>query len=168
MKAIHLLILGLIAQGAVLHWRVGLRTFGPIAYGMTLEQASKAVGQKIEKGEELLDPGCSFAVSNALPAGASLMVLNGRIARVDVDSAGIPTLSGAEVGWTEDQIRRLYPGQIRTEPHPYTGPEGHYLVYVPRAQADRQYRIIFETDGKRVLSYRAGRQPAVSWIEGCS
>jgi hypothetical protein len=135
---------------------------------MSLEQASKAVGQEIKKGEELLDPGCSFAITTALPAGASLMVVHGRIVRVDVDSAGIPTLSGAEVGWTEDQVRRLYPGQIRTEAHPYTGPDGHYLVYVPRARADRQYRIIFETDGKRVLSYRAGRQPAVSWIEGCS
>lgn len=167
MMAIHLLVLVLIAQ-AIVPWRVGLRAFGPITYGMTLEQASKAVGQKIEKGEELLDPGCSFAETGALPPGASLMVLNGRIARVDVDSAGIPTLSGAEVGWTEDQVRRLYPGQIRTEPHPYTGPEGHYLVFVPKAPADRQYRIIFETDGKRVVSYRAGRQPAVSWIEGCS
>ena len=168
MTAIQLFILALFAQAAQVPWRVGLRSFGPIAYGMSLKEASKAAGQEIKQGEELLDPGCSYAVTRALPPGASLMVVNGRIARVDVDSAGIPTLSGAEVGWTEDQIRRLYPGQIRTEPHPYTGPEGHYLVYVPRAPADRRYRIIFETDGKRVLSYRAGRQPAVSWIEGCS
>ena len=29
-------------------------------------------------------------------------------------------------------------------------------------------RIIFETDGKRVVKYRAGRGPQVEYVEGCS
>jgi hypothetical protein len=90
------------------------------------------------------------------------------IVRVEVDSAGTTTDVGAEVGMTEAQIRALYPGRIRTDPHPYTGPEGHYLVYVPSVPADSAYGLIFETDGKVVLSYRSGRRPEVNFVEGCS
>jgi hypothetical protein len=28
--------------------------------------------------------------------------------------------------------------------------------------------IVFETDGKRVTMFRAGRLPEVEWVEGCS
>jgi hypothetical protein len=27
--------------------------------------------------------------------------------------------------------------------------------------------IVFETDGKRVTMFRAGRMPEVEWVEGC-
>ncbi len=57
-------------------------------------------------------------------------------------------------------------GQVRVEPHPYTGPEGHYLIVT--SPNDSMYRLIFETDGKHVVSYRAGLRPVVDWIEGCS
>lgn len=29
-------------------------------------------------------------------------------------------------------------------------------------------RIIFKTDGKRVVKYRAGLRPQVEYVEGCS
>jgi hypothetical protein len=69
---------------------------------------------------------------------------------------------------TETQVRALYPGRIRTEPHKYTGPEGHYLLCEPREASDSSYRLIFETDGQRVLNYRAGLRPAVQYVEGYS
>jgi hypothetical protein len=28
-------------------------------------------------------------------------------------------------------------------------------------------RIVFETDGKKVVKYRSGRLPAVEYVEGC-
>ena len=34
--------------------------------------------------------------------------------------------------------------------------------------ADTTRRLVFETDGARVLRYRAGRRPEVEWVEGCS
>jgi hypothetical protein len=30
------------------------------------------------------------------------------------------------------------------------------------------HRIVFETDGQRVRSYRAGRRPTVASVEGCA
>jgi hypothetical protein len=29
------------------------------------------------------------------------------------------------------------------------------------------FRIVFETDGQRVTRFRAGRLPAVQYVEGC-
>lgn len=55
---------------------------------------------------------------------------------------------------------------LRVEPHEYLGPAGHYLVITQ--PGDTVDQIIFETDGKRVLNFRAGRLPAVAYVEGCS
>ncbi len=55
---------------------------------------------------------------------------------------------------------------MRDEPHHYEGPEGRYrIVELP---GDSLHRIVFETDGRRVTSYRAGRRPAVDHVEGCA
>lgn len=155
-------------SGAPSDWRVGLRTFGPVRYGMTLAEASRVLGERLLPGLEYAAEGCSYLRPRAIPRGTSFMVLDGRVERVDVDTAGVRTISGAQVGSTEDEVRALYPGRIRTEPHPYTGPEGHYLRFVPRVPADTAFGLIFETDGRRVTSFRAGRQPAVGYIEGCA
>jgi hypothetical protein len=90
------------------------------------------------------------------------MVIEGRIARIDVDSATIATTAGARVGDSEQHIRELYGERLITSPHKYV--EGHYLTVTPR---DTAHRILFETDGQRVTRYRAGRVPEVEWVERC-
>jgi hypothetical protein len=96
------------------------------------------------------------------------MVTNGRIARVDVtDNSKITTLSGAKIGDSESKIKSLYPNQIKVEAHEYD-PKGHYLIFVPKDSQDKNYRIIFETDGKKVTRWRSGKLPEVQFIEGCA
>lgn len=60
----------------------------------------------------------------------------------------------------------LYPGQVTVQPHAYT--DGHYLVVTPPAAADSSFRIVFKTDGQKVLRYTSGLVPAVEYVEGCS
>ena len=55
---------------------------------------------------------------------------------------------------------------VRVEPHPYDGPVGQYLI-VDALDAPG-LRLIYETDGDRVTSFRAGRRDAVDLIEGCA
>ena len=105
---------------------------------------------------------------HALPLGTALMVIHDRVERLDIDTTGILTRSGIGVRATEQDVEQAYPGQIRAQPHPSTGPEGHYLIFVPRDAQDSVFGIIFETDCKQVTQYRAGREPAVGYIEGCS
>jgi hypothetical protein len=78
----------------------------------------------------------------------------------------VPTSAGARIGDTEATIKKLYKGQVTVSPHKYT--DGHYLTVVPKAPADSAFRIVFETDGTRVLQYRGGRRPQVEYVEGCA
>jgi len=99
------------------------------------------------------------------------MVTKGRIARVDISSKRITTISGARIGDNENRILSLYPGQIQATPHPYVSrpPEnGKYLTFVRKDAADKNYRIIFETSKNRVDRFRSGKLPEVEYIEGCS
>ena len=146
-------------------WVVRLRGVGPVRFGMVMAEVERVLGGSLGKVGRTE---CTYIDMPRLPPGLRLMVAGGRVVRADVDSAGIQTGSGAEVGMGEAQIQTLYPGQIRTEPHKYTGPRGHHLVFVPRDAADSGYRLIFETDGRVVTRYRAGLRPQVEYVEGCS
>jgi lysophospholipase L1-like esterase len=144
-------------------WQVSLRGVGPVRFGMSMAELERALGGNLSTVSRTE---CTYVNSPGLPQGLKLMVDSGRVVRAEVHTAGIRTDSGAEVGITESQIRRMYPG-VRTEPHKYTGPEGHYLIVRGEA-ADSGSRFIFETDGRVVTQYRAGLRPQVDYVEGCS
>jgi hypothetical protein len=132
---------------------------------MSLNEASAALGETLRApGEE-----CGYVTPSRAPRGMQFMVVRGRVARVDIgQESDVRTLSGAGVGDSEERVRSLYPGRIRTEPHPYTGPQGHELIFVPADSRDTAFALVFETDGERVVNYRAGIRPMVLWVEGCS
>jgi hypothetical protein len=73
----------------------------------------------------------------------------------------------AEVGMSEADVRGRYPVGLRVQPHKYD-PKGRYLVLQGMQPADSARRLIFETDGRRVVRYRAGITPAVEYVEGCA
>ncbi|MEJ7786394.1 MAG: hypothetical protein WKF96_16445 [Solirubrobacteraceae bacterium] len=56
---------------------------------------------------------------------------------------------------------------MRVTRHEYN-PNGVYLEYVPSDRVEAGRRVIFETDGQRVTYIRAGKLPAVRYIEGCA
>ena len=131
-------------------WAVTPRSAGPVRFGVT----------PADGGDD-----CHYTVPAGAPIGLRFMAESSRVVRVDVDSAGPATDRGARVGMTEAEIARLYPAGLRTMPHKYVS-GGHYLVFTP-AGADSAFRIVFETDGRRVTTYRAGVEPAVEYVERC-
>lgn len=149
--------------------KLAINGIGSIKVGMSVAEASKASGIKLVAGSTD-NSSCTYVRPQGAPKGISFMVTNGRIARVDVyDNKSITTLSGAKIGDTEARIKALYPGQIKVTPHEYTGyMGGHYLTFVPKDQSDLGYRVVFETDGKRVVNFRSGKLPEVEYVEGCS
>lgn len=146
--------------------RVYINSIGPIRVGMTVREASRAIGRPLipdrEQNEE-----CFYVTPKGGPEGVHFMVTDGRIARIDISSREFATVRDARIGDTEAYIKRLYPGQVRVSQHPYDE-RGHYLTVIPRDYKDRNYRIIFETDGRRVTGYRVGNLADVALIEGCS
>ncbi|MEH2251132.1 hypothetical protein [Nostoc sp.] len=139
---------------------------GQVRVGMTVSQAAKAAGTQL-----VGDPpnnSCYYVKPQNEPKNLSFMVTKGRISRVDVrQNTQITTLKGAKIGDTEAQIKSLYAGQIQVTPHKYVQ-GGHNLTFVPKDRANQNYRVVFETDGKRVTQFHSGKLPEVEFVEGCS
>lgn len=146
--------------------------FGPVRFGMKVEQAEKVLGVRLVQDDYNDYDSCRYFTSASGFTGVLFMTSMRKIVRVDVDTlddakaspTATETDKGAKIGDSEARVVALYAGRIKVGPHFYTGPEGHYLrVY----DATGKVRLIFETDGKKVLSYRAGHEPAVEYVEGC-
>jgi hypothetical protein len=142
-------------------WAVTVHGAGPIRFGMTVAQASGALGTTVGAAPQ----GCDYAAMPGVPAGLRFMVVNGRIVRADVDSTGLPSDRGAAVGMTAAEVQRLYGDSLASMPHKYDT-TGRYLVFAPPA-GDTAYHLLFETARDTVVRYRAGRVPEVDWVEGC-
>lgn len=143
-----------------------LTSLGPLEIGMTIEEAEDSSGKQFSVGFD--NGSCAYATPINGPRGISMMYLDGRLARIDVDEGNTTTLSGIGIGSSEAEVYATYPGRIRSEPHPYEESSGwNYLIYTPQDTSDQAYSMIFETDGQHVLGFRAGQRDAVSFIEGC-
>ncbi len=139
--------------------RVGFKGFGKVRIGMDLQQLMVAIGAPMTVEDEVTH-GCTFAYPTAGANGVSFMIISGIVARIDVDGAGIRTISGAGVGDTEEWVQHLYGGALEVS----EGYAGHLLTL---RSADRRFGLVFETDGHRVTSYRIGRSPEFEYVEGC-
>jgi hypothetical protein len=149
-------------DSAPTQWVVRPDGIGPLRVGVTLAEVTRALGEPLSVANEE----CDHVNPTKTPEGVLLMVIEDTLVRVQIDSAGIRTVEGAQVGDSESRILELYGAQARIEPHKYTYPDGRYVVVTP--PGDTVHRIIFETFKGRVTKYRSGRLPAVQYVEGCS
>jgi len=114
--------------------------------------------------EEGSAPQCYTIQPEGGPSGIIFTVIDSRIERVDVTNPSITTLSGAGVGSTPAQLVELF-GRNVSE---IESPEGAYVVFEPSDEEDRDFRIIWQTDGVAATSMRAGRVPGVLTDTPCS
>jgi hypothetical protein len=146
-------------------WTVTERGIGNLRAGMTVAEA-RAVVPAFTVPASRDSTACSYAKPDGLPSGVSVMAEGGKVVRVEVRHGQVATSTGARIGDSEERIKTLYPNQVSVLPSKYSA-GGHYLTVVPASTAGAAYRIIFETDGKRVVNYRAGLRPQVEYVEGC-
>ncbi|MEP6990932.1 MAG: hypothetical protein ABJA80_08395 [bacterium] len=152
-------------SGAAAGTVVTERGVGPVRLGMTIAQASSALHGGLTAPRSTDTSSCGYATLRGALAGVRLMTAGGRVVRVDVDRGTTRTDAGARIGDAEGRVERLYAGRVKSGPSKYES--GHSLVVTPAAPADSGYRIVFETDGRVVTKYRAGRRPEVEYVEGC-
>jgi hypothetical protein len=152
---------GSVKTGNLEMFRLTLEGLGPLRVGMTVKQLKDA-GFEITE-----DP--TFDVNECAEVdiighdGIGVMFEEGRVTRIDISAAAIATQSGAKVGFTEAQVRRIYGNKLKTEPHHYD-PKGHYMKVF---SADRKRALVFETDGNVVTMFRAGAATSAEYVEGC-
>jgi len=158
--------------------KVSLNGIGDIRVGMNLPEAAMATSSKLyvayagsdscyylQTEGKLKD--VSFMVTKDEVKSRQQYITSDTIARIDINNPQVKTISGAKIGDSEAKIKSMYGNKIKVSPHEYN-PKGHYLTYIPEDKEDKNYRLIFETDGKVVTTYRVGKLPEVSWIERCS
>jgi hypothetical protein len=148
--------------------QVGTNGLGPVLVGMTVAEAEQVAGRRFDTDQEgPAGTACLYSKPQGLP-GVGFMVIDGKIARIDVwSNPKIKTFWGAKIGDSEARIKQLYGNQIEVQQHEYR-PQGHYLVFVPKDKADKNFRVVFETDGQKVTQFRSGRVPEVEYVEGCA
>jgi hypothetical protein len=144
-------------------WAVSPTGVGPTTRGALLAALGMPARQENDAPES-----CSYVRSprSSRADAAGFMVVNDTVVRVDVDSSSaVATRWGDRVGDTEAAVLERHAGSAVVQPHKYTGPIGHYVIV--ETAGDTLHRVVFETDGKRITGYRAGRRPEVDWAERC-
>jgi hypothetical protein len=134
---------------------------GPIKAGMTLSQLNAVLQERFSLPADKNDRGCFYVTPSKHPH-LSLMIENGRLARIDVDSRGVATSEGIQVGDTEAQAMNVYGSRLKIEPHHYT--EGHYLTV---RSSEGRFGIRFETEQGKITTFYSGRYNAIQYVEGC-
>lgn len=137
-------------------------SFGKVKIGMTISDASKTLGTELARGNGYED-GCYYVEPKQRYKGVLFMVTNGTIARIDIKNKEYATDKGAKIGDTEAKIKQLYKG-IEVFPQKYDEKKHDMEVY----SDDKQFLIIFETDGNRVTGFRVGKAEEAAYVEGCS
>jgi|TARA_B100001146_G_C16044060_1_gene374891 hypothetical protein len=131
---------------------------------MTVEEAQRAAGTRFTlvtpRGE------CFLATPDDAPTGITFWIVESTLERVDVDTPAITTRSGAGLGDSEARILELFGELIHTRP--LADGSGNLLALVPKDFSDRQFRVMFQTDGERVVRMWSGRLPWAEWMAGCS
>lgn len=146
--------------------KLAINGIGPVDIGMTVPQASRAAGVQLVSSSSNPNATCDSYQLQQGVKGVSFMVRNGRIARVDIDSSRITTVSGAKIGDSEARIRSLYADQLKVS-RLANSETGNVLTFVPKSQRDKDLRLKFMTDGKQVTGISTGKLPEVNYIEGC-
>jgi len=92
------------------------------------------------------------------------MILNGRVARVDVHDTTTHSAEGIRKGDSEAHALQVYGNRLKVAPSAYAGREGHYLTV---HSTDAKYGLRFETYDGKIVGYYAGTAEAIEYIEGC-
>jgi outer membrane protein assembly factor BamE (lipoprotein component of BamABCDE complex) len=143
---------------------VSFDRFGSVKIGMTASQAAKILGVRVTRDAGYEGGSCYYTSPKRGFKDIAFMMSGRRIARIDINSKEYATDRGAKIGDTEARIKRLYKGKYKVYEHKYVD-DAHYIEVMMKGG---KYSIIFETDGKRVVTYRVGRPEQVGYVEGCS
>ena len=145
---------------------LGFDGIGPLRIGMPVVEVS-ALGLPLDPPitprDEQEPTGC-FQVSLQQAPDVALMFEDGRLVRIDADSAAVRTAEGLGIGSLETDLAAAYGDEVSTEPHFYAPAPHHYMK---RFSSDGRHAMVFETDGVRVDRFRAGEAGPAQYVEGC-
>ena len=147
LAGLQLLICMCLGNGASAgdNWVVRFDGVGPVKVGMALSQLNAALHEKFTLPPNKEDQGCFHESPSGRPHIA-FMIEDGQLVRVEVDSPGIATVEGIQVGDSEARVRQVYSTRVKVTKHAYID-TGHYLTV---RSPDGRYGIRFETENGKI------------------
>ncbi len=170
-------------QGLNANSPVKLTSVGPVVVGMTVDQVSQAAGVALTRQPDydtaMAEKNCAYVSPATIPGYSpppesgnksplAFMIVDGKLARIDVLGGDFATDKGIKVGSSETEVTDAYGGGSPLPPRAFVGPPYRYLTASPKDAEDQGYKMVFESDGAKVVNYRVGKQPEVENRQGCS
>jgi hypothetical protein len=145
------------------------RGIGPVEAGMTVAEAEQSAGRRFTIADRDGDADRCYRASPEGLVGLRFVVQGpaadpraGEIVRVEVDDSSWQTVSGARVGQTEAEVRRVYGGRVSEDRA--TG-----LLTVAVKDGGRSFAVGFViSERDTVTAMRSGVATAVAQPEGCT
>jgi len=131
--------------------------FGPYLIGSTTKENGLAPNTSSAGSES-----CSYIKLDDHP-GLMFMIVENKLARIDVQSGDWAVKDGIKIGSSGDKIKASYGDALTVTPGKYDETISDYSV----KQSDTR-GAVFQVIDDEVSNYRIGRLPEVSWVEGCS
>jgi hypothetical protein len=146
---------------------LGPSGFGNVKVGMTIKQAERALGAKLNLTSDEDPSGRCLRGSRAdgIDPGVVYMALNGSIQRIDVELASSPSVrtpEGIGLGATPKAVLQAYGGRAQHDHTDYAG-DDDLVVNRP----DRRGGVQFTFQDGKLAWMLTGNYPALSLSEGC-
>lgn len=148
-------------------WVATFDQVGPLKIGMTLAQVNQALGAHLTAPEVPgADPSgrCVYLDPPQNPA-IRLIIMDSRLARIEIVKDSIKTGTGIGVGDTTAGVTAAYGSRITTEPGAHYPQRGGYLTVL---SARGEYGMRFVTLDGRVTTYYSGTAQNIQLVEGCA
>ncbi|OQW95099.1 MAG: hypothetical protein BWK79_03580 [Beggiatoa sp. IS2] len=128
-------------------------TYGKVIFGSRLVDVAKKLKEQVNVNNKE----CDYVTFRSYP-NAQFMVEKGIITRVNVD----PGIQNILLALPVDTKRKSI--AVAIEPHKYAA-AGSYLIF---KNADGKKAVVMEADEGKIKNIRAGLEPSVEYVEGCS
>lgn len=170
-------------RGLTANSPVTLTSVGPVVVGMTLEQISAAAGVALTRqpdfDQAMAEKKCAYVSPSTIPgyvpppdsgnkSPLAFMIADGKLVRIDILGGDFATAQGIKVGSDEASVLEAYGSGEPLPPRAFIGPPYRYLTATPKEEKDKNYRMVFESDGAKVVNYRVGQLPYVEHKQGCT
>ncbi len=170
-------------RGLTANSPVALTSVGPVVVGMTLDQISAAAGVELTRqpdyDQAVAENNCAYVSPSTIPgyipppdsgnkSPLAFMMVDGKLARIDILGGDFATAQGIKVGSQEKEVLEAYGNGQPLPARPFIGPPYRYLTATPKQEKDKNYRMVFESDGAKVVNYRVGQLPQVEHKQGCT
>jgi hypothetical protein len=136
---------------------------GEVHFGMTLGATERTLNAHLTQTDGTPESKFCWVHTRAdgIDADIGYMIEDGRLTRIEIDGRSrVLTEKRIGVGSSIANLRKAYGHSLVVERHV----DGdHFILNAP----NHRRAIIFETDGRSVVTFRAGEYPSVAYDEDC-